>query len=586
MKRTVSLLLALLMLAGLLAGCGGGGEETVSTEPSTASSAPAGSDTEQSAAPTAAPSDSAEPTEIELPLVEESVTFEYWLPNNATFEDFASYADNEFYKWMEAQTGVHIEFDHPATGSEKESFQTMVLSQDYPDFVQSVKTYYDGGVDKAIADGFLVRLNEKVDELMPNYRAQVYRDKDTIIGSFSDEGNLWGIHQIYEAEKGAWLGLGIRQDWLDKAGLTLADVETIDGLESVLTKFVDYTYNNEGPLFLSNGGMQAGCGLNGSYNVSSVIWCASGMINKDGVAVYSPTEPGFKEYAAKMADWYAKGLINKNYVVDAAYNVPQDRWANSEAGVGEWVYTQGPTFAAAAAASELMPDPDFKLVAMATPKLNPGDDLKTDVHIRQCFEIVRPGNSMGITTGCDDLDLACRYWDYAWIDEGKVRANWGSIGEYGDTTTTSYIGETDTTGDGHLECFQPWLMEKYNNITNVQTKYCVHNGPTYMIGTREWCALSQEEIGFTFEWEKAGHDWMWPDSVTLTKDEGAHSSSILTACNTSVNEWLAAVITGEKSVDTYDTELLPKLESVGYKDAVADYQAALDRMFERSKFTE
>ena len=160
MKRALTFLLAVLMMAGLLAGCGNGGEN-----PSASTS------TEPSADPSYAAPTSTEPgdTEIELPLTTDEVSFDYWVPNSASFEDYTSFDDNLFYQWMEDQTGVHLNFIHPSVGSENEAFSAMILSREYPDFISFFSSYYSGGVDKAINDGVLRRLNELVDRYMPNY---------------------------------------------------------------------------------------------------------------------------------------------------------------------------------------------------------------------------------------------------------------------------------------------------------------------------------------------------------------------------------------------------------------------------------
>ena len=578
MKKALSLLLAVLLMVGLLASCGNGEENP---------SAP--TSTEPSAAPSYEAPVSIEPgdTEIELPLTEDEVTFDYWVTNSASFEDYSSFNDNLFYQWMEEQTGVHLNFIHPTVGSESETFQTMILSNDYPDFISFFSNYYSGGVDKAINDGVLRRLNELVDQYMPNYKAVVYRDEETFIRAISDSGNLWGVHHIVDYAQGAWLGLGVRSDWLDKAGLTLEDASTIDGMEKVLTAFKEYTYDNQGALFLSNGGLNVGGSICGSYGTGSVLSGGTRMLNVDGKVTYSPTQPGFKDYVAKMADWYAKGLVNANYIADARSYAAEDRWINSDIGLGEFVYTMAANFATLAATNELYPQPDFHISALATPKLTADMDVSKDVHIRQTQELVRTNYSMGITTGCtdDEIELACRYWDYVFSPDGVVASNWGPYeGEEGDVNATYFVDPTDANGDGHVECYQPWLMEKCGTVTNVQYKVAAYMGPSYCIWSREWCALSEEEINYTKIWDTAGNDWMWPGGVTLTADEGTEASGILSGCNTKVTEWTALVITGQKSVDTYETELIPDLESLNIARAEELYQNALDRYMQRSQY--
>lgn len=579
MKKTLALLLALLMMAGLLAGCGDGGEEKPSTEPGTTS-------TEPTTVPSFVPVD--ENTEIEdyeLPLTEDEVSFTYWIPNNQSFEDFSTYDDNLFYQWMEEQTGVDLVFEHPAVGSEKEAFQTMILSNDYPEFIQSIKGYYDGGVDKAINDGVLLALNDYVDQYMPHYRQMVYGTEETFVQAVSDQGNLWAVHHIVDEPQGSWIGPGVREDWVNKAGLDMSLFDTIDGMEQALTTMKEYTYENCGPLWFSQGSGMVSDAVQSAWGIGAFV-SGHKFANENGKVVYSATKPEFKEYAAKMADWYAKGLINKNYIGDNSWGTPQDRWVNSEVGYGDFIYTNDEMFKAAAAGSEVMPDPDFMIQAVSAPRLNASDSL-SDIHFRNVQDKIRAGNSMGITVSAlDNIELACKFWDYAWTDEGKIASNWGpTVGEKGDVNATYYVDESDANSDGHKECYQPWLMEKCgNNVTNVQYKVAVHNGPTYSIWSREWCALTPRQMEYQNIWNAVGADYVLPEGLTLTKEEGDLASTIVTNSDSTAREWLIAVITGEKSADTWETEVLSVIEGFGIHDAEGYYQAALDRYTARISY--
>lgn len=580
MKKVLALLLALMMVFGLLAGCTDSGEEATN-DPTAAPTS--GSD--PTSAPTAPPAPSGdEIPAFELPITEDDITFEWWHQDSYSFEGYSSTEDSLFWKWMEEQTGVTIDFVNPAAGSEAESFQTMVLSGDASDFISYIQRYYSGGVDKAISDGFLLRLNEVAEQYMPNYLAQVYRDEDTFMQCVSDTGNLWGVHCILDRPQGSWIGTGIRGDWLEDAGMTVADVETIDGLETALTAFKDYTADGEGPYFISSGSGTYSGSMTGSWNVMGVSFMP--FLNKDGTAVYSALEPSYKDYIAKMADWYAKGLVNKNYVAENAWNTPDDYWANGRVGVGDVMYASLAQLASINATSE-NPDPDFDIVGIPTPKLDASQDWATDFHVRESFTVVRANNSLGVTTYCDNIEVALKFLDYIWTEEGIIASNWGPYGgEIGDTNTSYFIDETDANGDGHIEAYQPWLIEKYGNITYFMAVYTIHNGPQLYIWDREFTSLTQKEVDTANTWDIPGSDWLWPDGVTMTAEEGEEASGIVTSANSYVVTWSAEVITGEKSIDTYETELLPNLESVNIQRAIDIRQAALSRYYDRLQFME
>lgn len=502
MKRYVSIMLTLMLAAALLAGCGSGKPETPSVEPTPDYFA----DYDPNTPP-------AEPGDITLPLTSTPVTFEYWTPSFAMFENL----DASFYDRIAAETGVQLSLLIPPVGTEGESFMGIVLSGDYPDFASSVKRYYQGGADKALRDGFIVRLNEAIDRWMPNYRVTVERDEVTFIDCVNDNGEIWGIHTIADAPSGATTGLGVRADWLDKLGMTASGLETVDGLGRALEGFKQYTTDGEGPLWLGDHSVCNAYVLNGSWGYSGVSYAP--FINKDGTAVYAAYE-GLRDYAATMADWYAKGLINKNYITRAEMSAPDDMWAHGYIGAGDFGFADGSGLKSLAASSQIAPDPDFRLVAITTPKLSASDDW-LDIHLRQCSPAVNTSSSVSILSTCSDLKIACGYWNYV-------------------------VSLADA------------------NTAEVE--------------------LPAELTANLDAWNRVGCDWVWPENATLTYDEGVDVSGALANCAITANEWLIKVIVGEKSADSYPELIERLESDMEVGRVTATYQTALDRYFARAGF--
>lgn len=547
MKNHLSLFLVLILAISLFAGC--------SNKPAEGTAAPEAS----AAAPeaSAAPTEAEEPLErnsVKLPLTTEPVTFVYWCGNSMTFDGFADYEDNLVYQEMERRTGVNMDFIHPVTGSENEAFQLLIVSDNLPDFIQGLSSYYVGGVDKAIQDGVVVRLNELVEKYMPNYNYHVNFNEDIKRQSLTDSGNLWAIHHIVDRPQGAWAGLGIRQDWLDDAGLEKPVYYS--ELENVLTAFLDFTPNRNGPLYLANGGNTYGFTLCGSYNVAGTEY-----INVDGQVRYSPMEPGYKEYLMKMADWYNKGLIDKNSVTNAVNYVPSDEVINGNVGVFDYIYTFSSIYKISAT------DPDFRVVALTTPI--PDGKTAADVHVRMDNPWVRTNISAVITTACENLELACKYWDYLFSDEGIILGNYGVEGvsfEYGDDGKPYYTEEALS----------------YNNITYTQLKYALHSQPVYTIWSRELSVLDEDQQAAEAIWGVVDAAYIMPRGVTLTEEEGFEHASLKSEMDTYVSENQVLFITGQKSFDEWD-DFISTLKGLGVDRAVELQQGALDRYFARGK---
>ena len=502
MKKYLSLALALLLTASLLAGCGGGKPETPSVEPTP--------DYFTDYDPNTPP---VEPGEISLPISDTPVTFELWTPSYTMFEGM----EISVYEEIAAETGVTLSLLVPPVSTESENFMGIVLSGEYPDFMSSVNSYYQGGADKALSDGFIVRLNEAVDRWMPNYRVAVERDETTFIDCVNDTGDIWGIHTISDAPSGANAGLGVRADWLDRLGMSVSDLETVDGLGRALEGFKQYTTDGEGPLWLGEHSVCNAYVLNGSWGYAGVSY--SPFINKDGTAVYAAYE-GLQGYAATMADWYARGLLNQNYITRSEMSAPEDMWAHGYIGAGDFGFADGDGLASLAASSQIAPDPDFRLVGITTPKVSATDDW-SDIHLRRCSPAVDTSNSISILSTCSDLKIACEYWNYviSLADKNSV--------------------ETE-------------LPEAYT--ANMDA------------------------------WNRVGCDWVFPQNATLTYDESVDTSSALANCAMAANEWLTKVIVGEKSADSYPELIAQLENDMEVGRVTETYQAALDRYFARASF--
>ena len=101
------------------------------------------------------------------------------------------------YQQREKDSGIHIEFIHPALGQEAEQFNLMIASRDLPDLVEYNWVNYQGGVQKAIDDGVIIKLNDYIDQYAPNFKKTVSDgsklSKIYDKGSKTDEGNYFAF---------------------------------------------------------------------------------------------------------------------------------------------------------------------------------------------------------------------------------------------------------------------------------------------------------------------------------------------------------------------------------------------------------
>ena len=117
----------------------------------------------------------------------------YWVAMDTNVSTrIKSYNEVSMYKQREKDSGVHINFIHPANGQEKEQFNLMIASRELPDIIEYNWSNYSGGIQKAIDDGVITSLNDYM-QSAPNFKAalenknelsEIYRK-----GSLTDKGD-------------------------------------------------------------------------------------------------------------------------------------------------------------------------------------------------------------------------------------------------------------------------------------------------------------------------------------------------------------------------------------------------------------
>ena len=149
-KKMTALLLALVMVLGLCA-CSGGG----STQNGGSSEADA--------------------NKVTFPMTE-PFSFSMWdTMSTSNLKIYGDLNDHPVYKELEKRTGVHIDFIHPATGSEGEAFSINLASGDYADVLYT--SYHTAGVADLYQKGFIRNLSEGINTYMPHYSALVAADE-------------------------------------------------------------------------------------------------------------------------------------------------------------------------------------------------------------------------------------------------------------------------------------------------------------------------------------------------------------------------------------------------------------------------
>ena len=244
--RILALMLSIAMLLALAA-CGGSAASTASA-PAEEASAPApveeAAPAEQAAAPaeaepaveeaaaSAAEASAAEPAEepapelpvVEYPLFDETHTYTIWLGTAPDLNDVVKNME-EFVIFRELEKVTNVTWDATMVSfmAESEQFQLMVAGGDFTDVVCKAIDNYNGTVDQAIEEDFLIDLTPYIEDNMPNLLTWFQTYPELRKALMSNDGAIGGFPKFYREYSDIASGPMIRADWLDQLGLDAID---------------------------------------------------------------------------------------------------------------------------------------------------------------------------------------------------------------------------------------------------------------------------------------------------------------------------------------------------------------------------
>lgn len=575
-KRIGCLLVALGLLASAFSACGTeqassaapaepSATETVASEPETNASETAepekseGLEVSAEEEPVEEPA-IPEPEPFELPIVEEPETLTLWMRTEPFTIAYPEININNvtFYKEMEARTGVHVDITGVIAFQADEQFNLMVAGGDYTDMIGRFKAFYTAGIDAGIENSIILDLSELMEDYMPNYQYALATNDTFRRDCTTAEGCIGAANTLFDVTEGEQIGPVVRKDWLEEAGLDLP--VTYDDYYEALKAF--QSQGHEGSMALRWDGINsgsyllAGFGAAGFYDDTAV---AVPFLNIDGKVEFGPIMDGYQEYLKLMNQWYSEGLIYHDFMSLDTSTYPQNL-ANGTFGMG--VVDRG-QFTATQLALEAT-DPNADLVGCKDARKNADEVL----HIQYIDHHVADGYS--ITTCCENVEVAARYLDYLYTEEGSVLAGYGVEGE----------GLTyDGNGDPQLS--DMILNNETYPCTPAMVLYATYGAPGIYDGSRYMAAYDERTRSAVELWGEDEQDWLYPYNAGLTIEESDTYSTIQSDIYTYVKEMTLKFITGAADPETEWDAYVAAIEGMGVDTIIQMKQDALDRYLAR-----
>lgn len=457
------------------------------------------------------------------------------------------------FKELEKRTNTKLTFMTPPVGQEKEQFNLIVASGEYPDIFIDMWDNYTGKGAKALEDQVILRLNDLIEEYAPNIKAALEQYPEAFHYVTNEKGDIYGIPMVFtdNMQLVTW-GVNLRKDWIDDLGLEVP--ETVDEYYEVLKAFRDQK-GAISPFTITLAHLKDSHFIAGAYGVST------GFYQENGKIRFGPQEPGYKEYLKTLNKWYEEGLLDQDFAtIDT--NTRGAKMLNGQAGMS-WAPSKG----GVAAWNQGLQEKDPNAVVIGAPyaSLTRGEKVK--------FGKINPQGSMSgaVSSTCKDPAAAIRFLDYMFSDEGRMLLNFGIEGE----SYTMVDGEPVIT-DMILHATDMPVLSKMNMYatsaegnagmpTIVDQRYLTQVNavtPNVTEALETWAGTS------TFENELSG-------IVPLSADSSKYAA-VMNEVTTYADEMFLKFVMGQESIDEKYEEYVSNIRAKGIDQAIEIMQRAYD----------
>jgi len=545
LMRITSLCLAGFMFMGLAAGCGKKDTGPSSESPSSTSS-----------------SQAAQPVTYPINTTEKLT---YWMelnPQNVA-PNFKNIGDTEFAKQLEKETGVKVEYIHPAVGMGAQAFNLMVASNNMPDIIdygwsKSVGGY-PGGPEAAINNKIILKLNSYIDKDAPDLKKILQENPSYDKMVKTDNGNYYIFPDMkLDDYLNTTYGLTIRNDWLKELNLPVP--VTIDDWYTVLKAFKDkkgatapLTYAGSGNVFypFTNGVFI------GAYGITK------GFYIMDDKVKFGPYEAGYKNWLETMNKWYKEGLLDSNFAPNDQKAMDANVLNGKSGAVPTWPGSGLGKYIPALKEQ----NPNATLVPVQFPVLNKGDRPQFN-SLLNAFD----GGGACITTSCKNPSLAAKFLNYGYTKKGTLTYNYGIEGvSYKMENGVPMMTDEVLKNPKGLPIGQAWSIYSRG----------VYPGPYFSEKhfLEMYYAYQEQKDALTLWTDNDMKKHLLPP-ISPTPDETSEFAKIMNDVNSYVDEFTLKVIMGTEPVGNFD-KYIEQLKKLNIEKALSIQQAALERYNKR-----
>ncbi len=454
---------------------------------------------------------------------------------------------------IEAATGVDVVFECPPSNSE-DAFKMMVASGKLPDIIMWQNS---PGIARMYQEGTVIDLTELIAEYAPNL-TRIYTERPELRKQVeASDGKLYYFPSINpmltmeEIGRKSYMGLIIRDDWLNKLGLSVPD--TINDWYEVLSAFKNRDPNGNG---FQDEIPFDGWGL--PYFLPAFGVLNTFCVKLDGAVAFGPMEPEYKAYLETMNKWYAEGLLGSNCLIHS------EAWKTENIVNGQTGAFLGLDNAWRYYLPDLKENTNPSSSLAAVPWLTAADGVRytpcTDVASNMSTTVTV------ITSDCQDPVSAIKFIDYMYSEEGSNLLTWGVEGESYKVVDGKKV-LTDLALSINEE--KGWLRLYDYAIGHVS--FPKYDGETVVLAS-----YPEEQLIAERTWADASTALIYPPYITLDAEDQSYCDSVMDDVNNYITEMELKFITGEEPLTSFDA-YVNQLDKMGIGKALEIYQNAYNR---------
>lgn len=457
MKKKLSILLAVLMLFTVFAGCTGCTKSTTAattaaTTAVTTAATSAGTTKSTTAATTAATTKATEPTKVNLasqyPITDKLISMKLAV----------SVAGSEkpenmwFFEWYEKKTNIHWDFITIPSTSWNEKKTVMLATGDYPD-VFFGQSFSAAEMQKYGKQGIFIPLNNLITKYGDTIKKMVDQQPAAWAAATCPDGNIYGLPSIVlsvSTTTMTYVRPYVNQKWMNKVGVVRP--VTLDDYYQLLIKFRDNDLDGDGDT-------KDEIPFTGTWNVvtynprsmflNAYGYATNGALNNNiavfkGETVYMPLTSRYKEYLVYMNKLFTEGLMDPDLFTQDATQIN----AKGNLGrIGSIQCTQGHPFTFDPVNYE-----DYTAIALAYDK-----DSKPVIYQNEMYAI----GKYEITDKCKYPEAAMRWANMFYLPEVGYNMVYGpETGSAEDTKGIGSITNVNAAGEFVSFTYPKWDAQK------------------------------------------------------------------------------------------------------------------------------